>query len=221
MMSRGDRKWFGPPDMSAMGKYVARRLSLMVVAAIGVTLISFVISHSVPADPIVSNLGQQALSAPRNRASLQGEVGSRQATARAVRRISGKSDARGAGRVDQHAARDHQGPEGVPACHNGLSTIAVLFALALGVPLGIAAAIYRESVVDHAARMVSLVGVSLPIFWLATVSLVIFHATLQWTVGPSRLSPRLDAPPFSLRVSTPSTVSPTATTERSAMPPRT
>ena len=180
-----------------MGKYVARRLSLMMVAAIGVTLISFVISHSVPADPIISNLGQQAsrLSVPRS-ASLQGEAGSRQAAARAVRRISRKSNARGAGRVDQHSARDHQGPETVPACHNGPSTVAVLFALAIGVPLGVTAAIYRESVVGHVARMISLTGVSLPIFWLATVSLVILHATLQWTVGPSRLSPQLDAPPF-------------------------
>jgi ABC-type dipeptide/oligopeptide/nickel transport system permease component len=47
-----------------MGRYVARRLGLMVVAAIGVTLISFVISHAVPADPIVSNLGQQASQRP-------------------------------------------------------------------------------------------------------------------------------------------------------------
>ena len=37
---------------------------LMVVAALGVTLISFVISHAVPADPIVSNLGQQASQRP-------------------------------------------------------------------------------------------------------------------------------------------------------------
>ena len=47
-----------------MGKFIARRLGLMAVAIIGVTLISFLISHAAPADPIVSNLGQQASQRP-------------------------------------------------------------------------------------------------------------------------------------------------------------
>ena len=47
-----------------MGIYIARRLMLMVVAAVGVTLISFVISHAVPSDPVVANLGQQASQRP-------------------------------------------------------------------------------------------------------------------------------------------------------------
>jgi len=47
-----------------MGKYVARRLGLMVVAVGGATLTSFLISHAVPADTIVSNLGQQASQRP-------------------------------------------------------------------------------------------------------------------------------------------------------------
>jgi len=36
--------------------------------------------------------------------------------------------------------------------------------------------------------------VSVPIFWLATASLVLFYATLHWTVGPGRLGPQIDAP---------------------------
>jgi peptide/nickel transport system permease protein len=42
--------------------------------------------------------------------------------------------------------------------------------------------------------MVSLIGVSIPIFWLATVSLVLFYATLHWTVGPGRLGPQVERP---------------------------
>src|SRR5262249_6733490 len=75
-----------------------------------------------------------------------------------------------------------------------LSTAAVLFALAVGVPLGVVAAIRRDGPIDHVARLVSLVGVSVPIFWLATASLVLFYATLHWTVGPGRLGPQIDAP---------------------------
>jgi peptide/nickel transport system permease protein len=76
-----------------------------------------------------------------------------------------------------------------------LSTVAILFALVVGLPLGTFAALHRDGLVDHAARLVSLVGVSIPIFWLATVSLVIFYAALQLAVGPGRLGPQLQAPP--------------------------
>src|SRR5438128_1625887 len=47
-----------------MAQYVTRRLGLLVVSVLGVTLISFLIAHAVPADPIVSNLGQQASQRP-------------------------------------------------------------------------------------------------------------------------------------------------------------
>jgi peptide/nickel transport system permease protein len=163
-----------------MAKYVARRLGLMVVAVVGVTLISFLISHAVPADPIVSNLGQQASERPEIvqafkekwgldkplyvqyltflRNLTRGELGNSINTRRAITK-------------DLKAF--------LPATIE-LSTVAVLFSL----------------VIDHVARLLSLIGVSLPIFWLATVSLVIFYATLHWTVGPSRLGPQIDSPPF-------------------------
>src|SRR5262249_59846612 len=47
-----------------MAQYVSRRLGLLVVSVLGVTLISFLIAHAVPSDPIVSNLGQQASQRP-------------------------------------------------------------------------------------------------------------------------------------------------------------
>src|SRR5207245_7028182 len=76
-----------------------------------------------------------------------------------------------------------------------LSTVSILFALIIGLPLGTFAAVYRDGPIDHIARLVSLVGVSIPIFWLAAVSLVIFYATLQIAVGPGRLGPGLSSPP--------------------------
>jgi peptide/nickel transport system permease protein len=71
-----------------------------------------------------------------------------------------------------------------------------VFALLLGLPLGIFAAVRRDGPIDHLARMVSLIGVSIPIFWLATVSLVLFYATLHWTVGPGRLGPQIERPEY-------------------------
>jgi peptide/nickel transport system permease protein len=77
-----------------------------------------------------------------------------------------------------------------------LATVATILALILGLPLGIFAATRRDGPVDHLARLVSLIGVSIPIFWLATVSLVLFYATLHWTVGPGRLGPQMERPDF-------------------------
>jgi peptide/nickel transport system permease protein len=166
----------------------------MVVAALGVTLISFVISHAVPADPIVSNLGQVASQRPeivkafREKWGLdkplheqylvfvknlvRGELGTSINTRRAVTKDLALF---------------------LPATIE-LATVAIFFALLLGLPLGIVAAIRRDGPVDHLARFVSLIGVSIPIFWLATVSLVLFYATLHWTVGPGRLGPQMERP---------------------------
>jgi len=177
-----------------VGRYIARRLGLMVVAALGVTLISFVISHAVPADPIVSNLGQVASQRPeivkafREKWGLdkplheqylvfvknlvRGELGTSINTRRAVTKDLALF---------------------LPATIE-LATVAIVFALLLGLPLGIVAAIRRDGPVDHLARFVSLIGVSIPIFWLATVSLVLFYATLHWTVGPGRLGPQMERP---------------------------
>jgi len=168
----------------------------MVVAALGVTLISFVISHAVPADPIVSNLGQVASQRPeivqafREKWGLDkplyeqfwifvrnlahGELGTSINTRRAVTKDLALF---------------------LPATME-LATVATLLALILGLPLGIFAATRRDGPVDHLARLVSLIGVSIPIFWLATVSLVLFYATLHWTVGPGRLGPQMERPDF-------------------------
>jgi peptide/nickel transport system permease protein len=177
-----------------VSRYIARRLGLMVVAALGVTLISFIVSHAVPADPVVSNLGQIASQRPEIvqafrekwgldkplheqyltfvKNLLRGELGTSINTRRAVTKDLGLF---------------------MPATIE-LATAAVLFALVMGIPLGIFAAIRRDGPIDHLARATSLIGVSIPIFWLATVSLVLFYATLHWTVGPGRLGPQMERP---------------------------
>jgi peptide/nickel transport system permease protein len=75
-----------------------------------------------------------------------------------------------------------------------LSTIAFLLALLVGLPMGVLAAIKRDSWIDHLARSLSLAGVSAPTFWLAFIMLAIFYGRLEWAPGPGQLSSSIFPP---------------------------
>lgn len=68
-----------------------------------------------------------------------------------------------------------------------LATFAIIIGVFVGVPLGMLAAVYRGSVIDHIARVVGLLGYSSPTFWLGLMGLIIFYAALGVVGGPGRL----------------------------------
>lgn len=68
-----------------------------------------------------------------------------------------------------------------------LSTIATFIGVLLGVPMGVAAAVYKGRWPDHLIRFVSLAGYSMPIFWLGLIALLVFYARLGLVGGPGRL----------------------------------
>ncbi|TSD90456.1 ABC transporter permease [Mycobacterium sp. KBS0706] len=68
-----------------------------------------------------------------------------------------------------------------------LATVAIIIGTGFGIPLGVLAAMYRDSVVDHVVRVVGLLGYSAPTFWLGLMGLVLFYATLGWVGGPGRI----------------------------------
>src|SRR5262245_5076483 len=177
-----------------MAQYVSRRLGLLLVSVLGVTLISFLIAHAVPADPIVSNLGQQASQRPEIVKAFKEKWGlDRPLHVQYLAFVGDLLQGELGTSINSRRAITKDLAQFLPATIE-LSTTAVLFALAVGVPLGVVAAVRRDGPIDHVARLVSLIGVSVPIFWLATASLVLFYATLHWTVGPGRLGPQIDAP---------------------------
>jgi peptide/nickel transport system permease protein len=69
-----------------------------------------------------------------------------------------------------------------------LATLGTLIGVVLGVPLGVVAAVRRGTWIDQIARVVGLVGYSMPIFWLGLVGLLLFYGMLNWVEGPGRLS---------------------------------
>jgi peptide/nickel transport system permease protein len=75
----------------------------------------------------------------------------------------------------------------------------VLFGMALAIilaiPLGILSAVKRGTALDHVSRVIAVLGVSAPIFWIALVLLSIFYTKLSWLPGPEgRLPISMDDP---------------------------
>ncbi|WP_043336293.1 ABC transporter permease [Belnapia moabensis] len=172
-----------------MLRTVVTRLAGAAVMAVLATLVIFLIANTVPGDPVLAQLGDIAASNPATvaewrakwgldlplweqyliflRGLAQGDLGTSIASQRPVLED-----------IAQYA----------PATVE-LASIAFLLALGIGIPLGIAAAVWRDSWVDAAARVVSLIGVSSPTFWLAFIMLAIFYGGLQIAPGPGRLDP--------------------------------
>lgn len=68
-----------------------------------------------------------------------------------------------------------------------LATLGIFIGIAIGVPLGVVAAARKGSWIDQIARVLALVGYSMPIFWLGLMGLLIFYGILGWVGGPGRV----------------------------------
>jgi peptide/nickel transport system permease protein len=75
-----------------------------------------------------------------------------------------------------------------------LSIVAFLMALVMGIAGGIASAIHRNGPLDHIVRIVSLFGVSMPIFWLAIILLIVFYYHLGWVPSSQRIAITMATP---------------------------
>ncbi|MCS7221325.1 MAG: ABC transporter permease [Anaerolineae bacterium] len=179
----------------ALYRYVLRRLMLTIPLLIGVTLIAFVISHAVPADPVTANLGQKAMSDPVIVAAFRAEWGLDRPVheqyliylRNLLRGDLGRSIKSRRPVMDDLRAY-------LPATIE-LATASILVGVLTGVTFGVLSAVRRNSVLDHIVRMLSLFGVSVPVFWLALVVLFVFYSRLRWFPGPGRLDVGLPAPP--------------------------
>lgn len=76
-----------------------------------------------------------------------------------------------------------------------LGLIALFFAIVLGIPLGVLAAVHREKWPDFVIRLITLTGMAIPQFWVGLILMFIFFVNLQWLPGPVGRLPVGVAPP--------------------------
>lgn len=176
-------------------RYIARRLLLMIPLLFGVTLIAFSISHAVPGDPIAANLGQKAMSDPEIVAAFEREWGLDKPVAQQYLIYVGKLLQGDMGRSIKSRRPVMEDLRAFLPATIELATASIIVGVVIGMLLGIFSALWHNSWVDHLARIVSLLGVSIPVFWLALLALFILYSRLGWFPGPGRVDVGIELPP--------------------------
>lgn len=158
----------------------------VLVTLVGLLFVTFLIGRVMPVDPVLAVVGERASQAQYD-AAYQ-ELGlDRPLLTQFVNYLGDvlHGDFGESLRTGQPVASDIANV--FPATLE-LATLGTLFGVMIGVPLGVMAAVRRGSWIDHMARLVGLVGYSMPIFWLGLIGLLIFYGMLGWVGGPGRLS---------------------------------
>jgi peptide/nickel transport system permease protein len=177
-----------------MTRYIISRLGITIVMAVLATLVIFLIANTVPGDPVLAQLGDVAASNKEFVAEWRAQFGlDLPRWHRYLIFLYGLLHGDlGLSIASQRPVMDdivHFAPATIE-----LSTIGFVLALLVGIPLGIVAAVWRDTWVDHIARVVSLIGVSSPTFWLAFIMLAVFYGGLEIAPGPGQLDPIALAP---------------------------
>ncbi|MDY6817324.1 MAG: ABC transporter permease [Halobacteriales archaeon] len=158
--------------------YVARRLGLTVIVLLGVTTITFVLTHVIPSNPAALWAGERATA--EQIAQARQELGLNQPLY--VQYLDYIFDIfRGelgtSLRTRQPVLKDLVTL--FPATFE-LVLVSMLIATAVGIPLGVISAQYRNTLPDHFTRFFSLSGVSIPVFWLGMMLQILFFSSLGW-----------------------------------------
>ena len=158
--------------------YLARRLLLTVPVLLGVATLVFALIHFIPGDPARAILGDVA--SETDIAQLRQQLGlDRPLAVQYVSFLGGLARADLGTSLRTGTPVAGQILERLPATFE-LAFAAIVVALAVAIPLGIAAAVWRGTVVDHTAMTLSLAGVSMPNFWLGPLLAIVFGVELGW-----------------------------------------
>lgn len=170
-----------------MLNYILRKLALIVPTLIGISICAFAFVRVLPGDPILAMAGQHGVTPERYEILkeqfgynlpiwqqyfnyvgnlLQGNFGISLATKRPV--------------LNEFMTL-------FPATVE-LALVAMMFAIGIGVPAGVLAAVKRGSWIDQLAMSVALTGYSMPIFWWGLLLMMFFSSYLGWTPVSGRIA---------------------------------
>jgi len=161
-----------------MHRYLIRRLLLTIPVLLGVATLVFSLIHFIPGDPAQAMLGEGA--APEDVAQLRERLGLDRPLL-----VQYGSFLQGLMRGDLGVSLRNDQPvlqqilERMPATAE-LAFASMAVAVLIALPLGIIAAVWRGTAVDYSAMTLSLVGISVPNFWLGPLLAIVFAVELGW-----------------------------------------
>lgn len=164
------------------------RLVQLIPVLFGVSLLVFMIMHITPGDPVELMMSQAGSVTEEEVQAIRAEYGLDKPiytqyysfVTRAVRGDLGTSFVHRRPVLDVIAER-------VPATVE-LTLLALIVSLLIAIPLGVLSAVKHTSILDKAASVIALFGVSMPGFWLGIVLIIVFGAQLGWFPTSGRLS---------------------------------
>jgi peptide/nickel transport system permease protein len=180
---------------SSFLRFLLRRAAALVLLGIGITLVVFVLTQLVPSNAAATNLGEQAAGDPAAVAAFKHHYGLDKPLPVRYWLYLQKLAQGDLGESSlTHEPVRHDLAQFIPATAE-LALYAVLIAAVFGIALGVIAAMRRNRPTDHALRVVSLGGISMPTFWIALVALYVGFYKLGWFPGADRLDPGVTPPP--------------------------
>jgi dipeptide transport system permease protein len=170
-----------------MLRFIFTRLSLIIPTFFGMTLLAFFLIRLVPGDPIETLAGERGIDPERHAALLKAYGLDRPVMVqygiyigKVLQGDLGKSIITQTPVLTEFTAL-------FPATIE-LALCAILFALLIGIPAGILAAVKRNSFLDHGVMGVSLTGYSMPIFWWGLLLILLFSVQLDLTPVSGRIA---------------------------------
>jgi len=163
----------------------ANTVCIAAVTLFGLLIITFCIARFVPTDPVLSIVGDKASQERYDEVYRQLGLDKplyQQFSNYVVKVCTG--DFGVSHFTQQPVAEDLK--RVFPATFE-LATAGTLIGIFFGIPLGVLAAVKRNSWIDQLCRIIGLIGYSVPIFWLGLMGLLIFYNYLDWLPGPGRL----------------------------------
>ncbi len=169
---------------------VASLLFSVSLTFLGLTCVTFFIGRVIPIDPVLAIVGDKASQATYNRVRI--EIGLDKPIYVQYWRYLVKvlhGDFGNSVLTSHPVLQDmlHVFPATLE-----LSLVALFIGVVFGIPLGVIAATHRGRWQDQVIRFGSLLGYSMPVFWLGLIGLLAFYAKLGWVAGPGRVDVAYD-----------------------------